>query len=34
MLRETTILILTPLVYHFHLNIINLDKHNEREKHK
>ena len=28
------ILILTPLVKPFHLDIINLAKHNEEEKHK
>jgi len=28
------ILILTPLVYPFHLDKINLAKHNEEEKHK
>jgi hypothetical protein len=26
--------ILTPLVKHFHLDIINLAKHNEEEEHK
>jgi len=25
---------LTPLVYPFHIDIINLAKHNERKKHK
>ena len=32
--RVYIIHILTPLVKHFHLDIINLAKHNEEDKHK